>query len=289
MTQVSFAQPLVLLALVIAIPLVLFTARARLRFTSRRLQVGILLTRVMVAALIVSALAQPSLRPTGHGRAVVFALDVSDSVSADQIAWARNWISQATAALPHGSESSVIEFGTRAALAGTNASLGTDSTDLAVALKLAGDIVSRAAGLQPEVVLLTDGWPTGGSPALDALPSGIAVSYVPLPLSTDATRPVAVLHSLNTPRVARVGDRIDVQLDLQSTESVDAQLTLRVDQALVANGPVHLEPGETQLSLRADRCAWLRAGSGRPPHERNKHTFRCRSGETRWACTSSSG
>ena len=249
--SLSFEQPLVVLALAAVIPLVFLTARTRLRLVSPTLRAGILLIRLTVVAFILIALAQPALHPTGHGRAVVFAVDVSDSISADQVAWARTWVNQATAGLPPGSQSSVIEFGARATLAGSDTSLPTNSTDLGAALKLAGDIVSRGPGLQPEIVLLTDGWQTTGSPALDALPPGVAVSYVPLPPPSDPTRPAAVLHSLDAPSVARVGDRIDVQLNLQSTESVDAQLTLRVDQAVVASGPVHLEPGETQLSLPA--------------------------------------
>jgi uncharacterized membrane protein len=62
---------------------------------------------------------------------------------------------------------------------------------------------------------------------------------------------VAVVHSLNAPSIARSGDRIDVQLDLQAMQAVDAQLTVREDRALIANGTVHLDPGDAQISLPA--------------------------------------
>ncbi|MBV9577515.1 MAG: hypothetical protein JO057_02875, partial [Chloroflexi bacterium] len=248
----SLTQPLVLLALVLAVPLVLFAARARVRSTPKLLRAGILVTRLLIAALVILALAQPTLRPAGHGRAVVFAVDTSDSVTADQLAWARAWVSNARAALPAGSHSSVIDFGSRAQLAGsTFQPPPTGSTDLSAALDLAGSIVQRDSGLSPEIVLLTDGWPTAGSPPIDTLPPGVAVSYVPLPAPADGQQPLAVIHALNVPSIARVGDRVDVQLDFQAVQPVDAQLELHVDQTLVADGPLHLQAGETQLSLPA--------------------------------------
>jgi uncharacterized membrane protein len=252
----TLTQPVVLLVLVLAVPIVLFAAYSRLSFTSRPLRAGILATRLIIAALVILALAQPTLRPAGHGRAVVFAVDTSDSITPDQLAWARAWVASAVAALPPGSHSSVIEFGSRAQLAGSAQPPPTGSTDLSAALDLAGSIVQRDPALAPEIVLLTDGWQTaGGSPPLDAVPPGVAVSYVLLPAPADGQRPLAVIHALNAPTIARAGDHVDIQLDLQAVQPVDTQLRLRVDQTVVANGPVHLEAGDTQLSLPAPIAA----------------------------------
>jgi Ca-activated chloride channel homolog len=252
----TLTQPGVLLTLVVAVPLVLLAAHSRLRLTPAPLRAGILFTRLSVATLVILALAMPTLRPTGQGRAIVFAIDASDSVSADQLAWARGWAESAAAALPAGSHSTVIEFGTLAQLGGSSQPPPGGSTDLSAALELAGSIIQRESTLNPEIVLLTDGWHTASSaPPVDALPSGVAVSYVPLPASVSAQQPVAVIHALNAPTVARAGDHIEVQLDLQAAQAVDAQLLLRVDQRVVASGPVHLEPGEMQLSLPATIAA----------------------------------
>src|SRR5207302_3298161 len=103
------------------------------------------------------------------------------------------------------------------------------------------------AGLPPELVLLTDGCQTANSTPLDALPGGVAVSYVQLPQTTQ--RPVAVIHRLDVPAVARAGDRIDVSLDMQAAQTIEARLRLWVDGTLVGDGPVHLDPGETHRSL----------------------------------------
>ena len=86
--SLTLDQPRVLLALALAVPLVLLAVRARLRGTSAALRAGIFGVRLTVLALLVLCLAQPTLRPAGHGRAVVFAIDVSDSLAPDQEQWA---------------------------------------------------------------------------------------------------------------------------------------------------------------------------------------------------------
>ena len=114
--------------------------------------------------LLVGALAEPTLRPPGTARAVVFALDVSDSVSAAQQSWARDWIARARAALPPGSQADTVVFGTRAQLDGAGWPPGS-ATDLSAALQLAGTLLPRDPVRRPTVVLFTDGWPTAsGSP-----------------------------------------------------------------------------------------------------------------------------
>src|SRR5215831_14322418 len=84
----TLTQPLVLLVLALVLPAAFLAARGRLSMSSPRLHTGVLVCRVAVVALIVLALARPTLRPAGHGRAVVFAVDVSDSVTPDQLVWA---------------------------------------------------------------------------------------------------------------------------------------------------------------------------------------------------------
>jgi uncharacterized membrane protein/Mg-chelatase subunit ChlD len=244
--SLSFSQPAVLWILLLAVPFVVLLATARLHGTSKALRAGVFAVRLAIVGLLVAAIAEPSLKPAGHARAVVFALDVSDSVSADQLFWARAWVDRAIHALPPGSHADTIEFGSRAQVVGLDSPPGS-STDLSAALKLAGALLPRDPSLAPEVVLLTDGWQTANSTPLDALPGGVAVSYVQLPGTTQ--RPVAVIHSLDVPAVARAGDRVDVSLDMQAAQPVEARLRLWVDGTLVGDGPVHLDPGETRMSL----------------------------------------
>ena len=251
--SLSLSQPMVLWVLVLAVPLVVLAPRARLRLTSLPLRLGVLGIRLVIAGLLVVGLAEPTLRPAGHARAVVFAIDVSDSLSPDQQLWARGWVESATRALPPGSHSDTIEFGQRAQLVGSSELPPGGTTDLGAALRLATTLLPRGENLAPEVVLLTDGWQTAVSPppSPDALPAGVRVSYVPIPATTAAGRQpgVAVIHSLDVPPIARAGDKVDVTIGLQAVQPVDARLRLSLDQTVVADGTIHLDPGDTRMSL----------------------------------------
>ena len=78
----------------------LLVPRRRLRSATpaaRRLVLGL---RALIVGAIVLALAEPVMYPPGRARAVVFAVDVSDSMSPQQRAWAHTWASRAAASLP---------------------------------------------------------------------------------------------------------------------------------------------------------------------------------------------
>src|SRR6202011_6084949 len=55
--------------------------------------------------------------------------------------------------------------------------------------------------------------------------------------------------SLDVPPMARAGERIDVTIGLQAVQAVDARLRLSVDRTVVADGTIHLDAGDTRLSL----------------------------------------
>jgi hypothetical protein len=246
--SLAFAQPLVLWLIALAVPMVVLVPAVRLRGAPGLHKMGVFGLRLAMVSLFVGALAEPTLRPAGHARAIVFAVDVSDSVGPDQQLWARAWIARATRALPPGSYAETVEFGEHAQVTGLALPRG-DTTNLSAALRLAAALLPRDPALAPEVVLFTDGWQTvadAATPA-EALPSGIAVSFVPLPAS--AQRPVAVVRSLDVPPVARAGDRIDVVVGMQAAQAVDGRLRLWVDGNLVGDGPIHLETGATRLAL----------------------------------------
>ncbi|MBV9545832.1 MAG: VWA domain-containing protein, partial [Chloroflexi bacterium] len=244
--SLRFDQPLVFAVLLLALPLVLLVPRARLGSTGALLRVGIMATRLIIVALVVTALAAPSVRPPGHARAVVFALDTSQSMSPEQQQWARAWIERAASALPPGSHSQTVEFGRNAQLSGGTPP-ASDSTDLSAALRMAAGLLPTEASFSPEIVLLTDGWSNLGASPTDVVSQGVAVSYVAPPRLGHL--PLAVVHTLDVPQAVRAGEQFEVSIDLQSADSVDAQLRLWIGPRLVTQGPVHLDPGETHLSL----------------------------------------
>src|SRR5437870_13345495 len=87
--SLTLKDPLVFVALAVALPLVLFAARSRLRSASTMLRAGILGVRLIVVALLLLAAAQPALRPAGPGRAEAFAIYVSASLAPDRQVCAR--------------------------------------------------------------------------------------------------------------------------------------------------------------------------------------------------------
>ena len=252
--SLAFGHAPVLWLMALAVPLVVLLPAVRLRGAPVLHRVGVFAMRLVIVGLVVAALAEPTLRPAGTARAVVFALDVSDSIAPDQQLWARDWIARASRGLPPGSSAQTVEFGERAQVAGLAPPPGA-ATDLGAALRLATTLLPRNAALAPEVVLFTDGWQTVGpaTPFADILPAGVAISYVPLPDS--AQRPVAVLRTLDVPPVVRAGDQVEVRIVAQAAQAADGQLRLWVDGNLVGDGPIHLEPGETHMSLPQQAAA----------------------------------
>jgi uncharacterized membrane protein len=101
--------------------------------------------------------------------------------------------------------------------------------------------------MAPEIVLLSDGWNTAGALPSAAAPPDVAVSYVVPPRL--GALPLAVVRNLSAPPMVRVGDEAEVTIDMQAAEALDAQLRVTLDRAVLVDGPVHLEPGETRLVL----------------------------------------
>ncbi len=245
---VDLQQPLLLWLIVIALPIIVLVPSRRLAGTSRVLTAGIFVVRLAMVSALVLAMAEPALKPNGQARAVVFALDVSDSQTAEQRLWARAWVQRAARALPAGSQWQTIEFGEFARLQGDNGTSPSGAvTDLSAALQLAGALLPRDAPLAPEVIVLTDGWNSAPSQPIDAEPQGVAVSYVVPPRLGKS--PIAVVRNLDVPSVVRVGDEAEITIDMQAAESVDADLRVTLDRAIVADGPVHLDPGDNRLVL----------------------------------------
>ena len=245
---VDLQQPLLLWLIVIALPIIVLVPSRRLAGTSRVLTAGIFVVRLAMVSALVLAMAEPALKPNGQARAVVFALDVSDSQTAEQRLWARAWVQRAARALPAGSQWQTIEFGEFARLQGDNGTSPSGAvTDLSAALQLAGALLPRDAPLAPEVIVLTDGWNSAPSQPIDAEPQGVAVSYVVPPRLGKSQ--IAVVRNLDVPSVVRVGDEAEITIDMQAAESVDADLRVTLDRAIVADGPVHLDPGDNRLVL----------------------------------------
>jgi Ca-activated chloride channel homolog len=256
--SIALEHPQLLWILALALPFVVLVPRQRLASASWTLSGGVMALRLVIVSLLVVGLAEPSVRPNAQARAVVFALDLSDSQTPEQRLWTRAWAQRAARALPQGSQSQTIEFGEYAKLPGPgNEPPPGVTTDVEAAVRFGAALLPRDAALSPEVILLTDGWNTDGPVAVDAAPKGVAVSYAVPPRQGNSR--LAVVRSLDVSPVVRVGDDAEITLDLQAAEAVDGTLRVWLDRVVVVDEPVHLGPGDTRVVLprRIDMAGFL--------------------------------
>lgn len=256
-TTLQFDDPLLLLALPPVLAAVLTLARKRLRAMPAVQRRATLALRSLIVTLLILALAGPSLTHLRPIRNVVFAIDVSDSVSPQQQAWAWAWVSQAAAALGSDSRSTVVEFGQWAQLAapGGTSPAGRE-TDIERAILLARSVLGWRESSAGEIVLLTDGWETTGNAVRAAwrvVPDGVAISYVPLSLA--GLPPEVTIAALEAPVFARAGDLLDIAVVLHSTGRIPAVLRVSLDGQVTAEQQVMLQAGIN----RVQATLWLPA------------------------------
>lgn len=263
--SLSFEQPLLLVLLLAAIPFTILVARRRLQHASVPLRTAALGLRLLIFGALALALMQPTVHLPGNARSVVFALDVSDSMRPDQQLWARAWIQSAARALPPGSHWHIVEFGERAQILDSDG-VSTNpppasTTDLVSALRMASAVLAGDPGLPAEIVLLSDGWENSARPATpgggvaqlaplgasEALPPGVTVSYVPPPPAASA--PPAVVRGVDVPSTVRVGEPVEIGIDLQAADAMSGQLRIFLDGTPVADGAVQLQQGDNHTTF----------------------------------------
>jgi uncharacterized membrane protein/Mg-chelatase subunit ChlD len=248
---ITFEQQSLLLLLVPLVLVVFLVAYWRLRLSAPGVRWAVPVVRTALLAALVVGLADPHLAGDAVGRGVVFAVDVSDSLSAQQQAWERSWVAQAIAALPNGTPSTVVEFARGPQLSTVDgdatSSLPTGATDIASALRLAGTLAQSDGTASGDVVLLSDGWDTTGNAVPPGVPRGVHVSYVSPPATPD--EPAAVLSRLTVAPSVRAGDAPDVTVDMLAAAPTAAHLRLTLDNARVADQDVSLTAGSNEQSF----------------------------------------
>ncbi|MCM8747587.1 VWA domain-containing protein [Thermomicrobiaceae bacterium CFH 74404] len=252
LTGIHFEHPLLLLALPPAVLAILVLARARVRAMPAGQRAATLALRSLIVTLLILALAEPTFGILRPFRNVVFAIDVSESVSQQQRDWTRAWVRQAIQELGPNSRVAVIEFGQWAQLAGSGSALPSGGeTNLEQAITLARSALSSPESSAGEIVLLTDGWQTAGDAPRAmrrAAAGGVTVSYVPISLAGQQP-PEVTVASLDVPPFARAGDLVDVAAVLHSTGQIAATLRVSLDDQVVSEQQVTLRPGINRVPV----------------------------------------
>jgi uncharacterized membrane protein len=264
--NVSFAQPLVLLLLLL-IPVLWLVTGPRLRSVPAGQRWAALTVRSLVLALLVGALAEPILTLHRPALELVFALDQSSSFNDSQRSWAQEWIKNAANWLRPDDQVSTISFNHAASL-GTGApadnAQNQDRTNLENALRAASSLLP--AGGSRHVVLVSDGWETEGHvQQSDALTNGVSVHHVvpPLPDAIDAS-----IRQVEVPPHTRVGEPLDATVTIDSLDERVGTLRVWFDDRLVTEEETQLDKGTTQLSvsppLRSEGFHTIRADISAP-------------------------
>ena len=219
-----------------------------------------LLLRVIVLLAIILALAGIQLRLNSNLLTTVFVLDGSDSISPDQQAYGEQFIKEAIASMNSAkgeNQAAIILFG-EDALVDRLASQEefkkltsvpiTTRTDIYSALQLAQAILPGEGARR--IVLLSDGQENLGEAIEQASLAGaseIELRYVPLGGPPGEVE--VLLDTLSAPAEARQGERIELDIKVNSSAEVGAVLRVFDDDELVRSQDMILKAGMNSLPV----------------------------------------
>lgn len=250
-TGINFTRPESLALLLVLIPLAVYMARASMALLRRGARHLSLVLRLAIILLLVLSLSDVSLIHSADRLSVVFLLDRSDSVSADNRALQAQYVSQSIAGMKSNDSAGVVVFGSDALvdrpvlpdktppdLASAPASIYTNMAD---ALRLG--LAVAPADTARRLVLLSDGRENAGSAELAArlaAAHGIPVDVVPL---SSKLGPEVWLDSLKAPSPVREGERVSLQMSISSSTDTTATLMLSMDGTALLSQPIGLIKG----------------------------------------------
>lgn len=206
-----------------------------------------LAARLLVLALLVGALAEPSWRKESKSVAVTVLVDVSDSIPASSQKKAESYLQSAAAAskrepddklgvLTMAREPYVQQLPSKSATTIERGFTGkTDATDIAAAVRLALGIAP--ADSANKLVVVSDGNETVGSvlaAIAAAQAANIPISIYPIQYRYENE---VLMERLVAPPTARVGENVSLKVVLSATTPASGTLFIRDD-----NGPVDLDP-----------------------------------------------
>lgn len=250
--------------LLAAVPLVWLAHRvARTNFNPRQrwLQAGV---RTLILIALAAALARPMISTSSSRQSIVYAVDVSHSVSGAAIESAAQKIDDLNAAL-RPSHFRVVAFGaTTAALEGTaalrqlaqvqavargTATVDRRGTDLDAALGAAR--AELAPGYVPHIVLFSDGRATAGE--ADAALARLIDAHIPVSVEPLAPRSLGDtwIDSLDLPDRIPAGAGFTATVGVESQRGGQAVVELRSAGKVVGTQSLAVSKGMTRVAINA--------------------------------------
>jgi len=249
----TFTTPLALLLFAL-IPVFAYVGWPRLPYRRRRDALSLAL-RLLIVTLLVLGLAGAQIVRAAEKLAVVFLVDVSDSMDSAAQAAALDYVRDAMALSGPDDQSAVILFGANALverpmLPGTE--LGpigstpvTLNTDLAEAIRLG--LALFPADAARRMVILSDGIATVG----DTLEAGrlAAASGVQIDFVAFRRRPApeVMVTAVNVPTRLNVDEPFEVSYTITSEADTQAVVSILAGGATIARGTVSLREGENNF------------------------------------------
>jgi uncharacterized membrane protein/uncharacterized protein YegL len=250
--------------LLLALPLVWIAPRfARTRFSPPQRRIQAVLRTVLLGALVF-AMARPVISGSSAQESIVYAVDVSHSVSGRAIEAAAGTIDELNAAI-RPAHSRVVAFGSTAMALKDSEALrrlartepgeaGNDDvdrrgTDLEAGLDAAR--AELAPGHVPRVVLFSDGRPTAGD--VSAAIARLAAGNVPVGVQPLAPRSLgdAWVDALDVPDTIIAGAPFVATVTVASQKDQAATVELRSADKVLSSRPVLLVKGLTPVTMEA--------------------------------------
>ncbi len=253
----SFTSPLALLLLLL-LPIFLWAAGvAQENILRRKREVLSLVLRLVIVLCLIFSLAGLEILRGGNELAVVFLVDVSDSMSEQAVAAELDYVRQAMAGMGPDDQAAIVLFGADAlversmlpggALGLVTSAPVTTQTDLAEAIRLG--LALYPSGSARRMVILSDGAQTTGDAlkaAEFAAAAGVQIVTVPFIIEPGAE---AIVTALDAPASLRPGERFDLNVSIQSSQPTRATLRVLADGEILYEQPHDLRRGAQTFSL----------------------------------------
>ncbi len=265
---VSFDAPLALALLPVLVAVVLVLHMASRRRLGRGRRRAALAIRVLLLSALVAALAGLQLVLPVDRLAVVFVVDLSDSVGTAGREEALAYLRNSLAGKRDDDVAGIVAFGGDALVERLPSDLAEvdriastpvrGATDIGAALRLAGALFPDEA--QKRIVLLTDGNDTTGSGQTEAALAAARGIQVDTVLTGLAGRDEVLAERLAAPSTARLGEAIEVSGDITSTVAQPATIRLFVNGELARTQAMDLAQGANRVafSFTPDEAGFLR-------------------------------
>lgn len=252
----QFTTPSVALVLLFVLPIIWYAGFPRIAFRRRR-DFSSLIMRTLIVLLLVLALAGLQNVQAVNRLAVVFLVDVSDSMGGASEALQLNYIREAIAGKAVDDAWAVVVFGDNAvpesdfSLVGEIEAFGsipqTTHTDIANAIQTALSMFPPDASRR--IVVLSDGLATRGDAvarAQRAAASGIEISYVPF---NREPAPDARITALDAPSRVAESQSFDIGVSIHAEAATPATLLIYSGGSLIHEEALELQSGDTRYSL----------------------------------------